>query len=704
MTRPATAASGLEQLEGSFAGVVQATGASVGLFYLVLPGGRVQQLAMVSGASRRIVAPWTRVALGTSTPVTDAIREHRLVWLSSQEDMARHYPNVGLVVPYDFMLAAAPITQDTTDWGGIALLWPLWHPPQLSRRERDAISAFCSHTGLLLQQASDRGEPILPRSEPQVLTPARRFTRSEAEALAAAEFSERLPIGCCALDMDGRVTYANAAAADLLGAGAADLMGSRLWEVLPWLDHPVYEDRYRAAVLGREPTSFTALRPPDRWLRFQLYPDACGISVHITHSQLEAAATGDSGRQASAESATVAEQYQLMHLAATLTQAVGTQDVVDLVADQLVPAFGPEGLVLMMMEEGRLRVIGHRGYSAGFVNRYDGAPWTALTPPGKALVSGIPSFFASFADFQRAYPEAVRYRSRDAWAFLPLITSGHPVGTLVLSYDRPKAFPPAERAVLTALAGLIAQALDRARLYDTQQQLAHSLQTGLLPRSLPDVLGLEVAARYRQAGRGMEIGGDFYDLIRCETAGAAAAVIGDVQGHSISAAALMGQVRAAVHSHATAGPRPHEVLTCTNRLLIDLDPGLFTSCLYTHLDLARHRAHLSTAGHLPPLVRHPDGRTDVLRLPPGLLLGIQEQTVYTTAEIPLPPGTTLVLYTDGLVESPGADIDEAIGELARRVGRAPDEPVDTLADDLVQHAVRTTPGTDDMALLLLRAA
>ncbi|MFE0631138.1 SpoIIE family protein phosphatase [Streptomyces sp. NPDC058864] len=702
MTRPITAASGLEQLESSFAGVVQATGASVGLLYLILPGGRVQQLALISGASRRLAAPWTRVALDASTPVTDAIRERHMVWLGSQQDMACQYPNVGLVVPYDFMLAAAPITHGTTAWGGIALLWPQWHRPQLSRREEDAISAFCSHTGLLLKQAADRGEPVLPRSEPQLLSPLRRFDRGEAAALAAAEFAERLPIGCCALDLDGRVTYVNAAAADLLGSGVADLEGSRLWEALSWLDHPVYEDRYRAAVIGRRPTSFTALRPPDHWLSFQLYPDACGISVHITSAQVEPA-TDRCDREPRAEEARAAEQYQLMHLAATLTQAAGTQDVVDLVTDQLVPAFGPQGLALMTTEEGRLRIIGHRGYSTDFLNRYDGAPLTAVTPPGQALISGVPSFFASFADFQRAYPEAVRYRSRDAWAFLPLITSGHPVGALVLSYDHPRPFPSTERAVLTALAGLIAQALDRARLYDTQHELAHSLQTGLLPRSLPRVPGLEVAARYRQAGRGMEVGGDFYDLIHCDTASCAAAVIGDVQGHSVRAAALMGQVRAAVHSHATAGPRPHEVLACANRLLIDLDPGLFTSCLYAHLDLPRHRAHLATAGHPPPLIRHPDGRTDVLRLPPGLLLGIQPHTDYATVEIPLPSGTMLGLYTDGLVESPGTDIDETITEFARQLAQAPEQSVDALADTLIHHAGRTTPGTDDMALLLIRA-
>ncbi|MGW3248417.1 SpoIIE family protein phosphatase [Streptomyces sp. NPDC001070] len=692
-------------MRDSFSRVAQDTGASVALLYLILPGGQVHQLAMIIGVSRQMAAPWTRVALDASTPVTDAIRERHLVWLNSPQEIARTYPTVGLVVPYDFMLAAAPITCGANAWGGIALFWPLRHPPQLSPRERDTINTYCHQAGFLLQQAAGRGTPLLPGREPQVLTPTRRRLPGPAEALAAVEFTERLPFGCCALDLDGRVTFVNAAAADLLGTGVDGLLGTEPWDSLPWLRHPAFNDKFRAAVIGHQPTSFTTLRPQGEWLSFQLYPDSCGVSVHIYPSSATSGTTVTQDRQSAPEQSApeqTAAYYQLMHLAAALSQAVGVQDVVDLVGDQLVPSFGPQGLALMLIDEGRLRIVGYRGYSADFMTRFDGALVSALTPPAQALASGTPGFFTSFADFQRAYPEAVRYGSRDAWAFLPLITTGRPVGTLVLSYDRPRPFPPAERAALTAIAGLVAQALDRARLFDTKQRIAHSLQTCLLPRTLPRIPGLEAAARYQQAGRGMEVGGDFYDLIHCNTAGAAA-VIGDVQGHGVNAAALMGQIRAAIHSHATAGPHPGEVLTCTNRLLADLDMGLFASCLYARLDLDHHRAQLANAGHLPPLIRYPDGRTDIVRLPPGLLMGVEPHTDYATTDVPLPPGSVLALYTDGLVEAPGTDIDDAITDLARHLARADDQSAEDLADTLMHHAASTTPGTDDMALLLVRS-
>ncbi|MQS05553.1 PP2C family protein-serine/threonine phosphatase, partial [Streptomyces alkaliterrae] len=167
-------------------------------------------------------------------------------------------------------------------------------------------------------------------------------------------------------------------------------------------------------------------------------------------------------------------------------------------------------------------------------------------------------------------------------------------------------FPPAERAILTSLAGLIAQALDRARLYDAKHTLAHTLQTGLLPHALPHIAHLRTAARYRPAGHGMDIGGDFYDLIH-RTPTTAVTAIGDVQGHNTTAAALMGQVRTAVHAHATVGATPGDILARTNRLLVDLNPGLFVSCLIAHLDLGHRRAQLATAGHPPALIRHPDG-------------------------------------------------------------------------------------------------
>ncbi|MFW6691562.1 SpoIIE family protein phosphatase [Streptomyces sp. MAR4 CNX-425] len=697
---------GLGWLEAAFGRLMRSTGASIGLLYVLPQNERVLQLALVSGASRKLAAPWTRIPLDAPIPVAHAVRERRLVWLVGQEEMARRFPRVGYILPYDFALAARPIAGDATTgvWGGLVMLWPIWHPARLSPSEHAALGTFSRRCALWLKHAAERGEPLLPAEEPRVLEPVRPRTPQRAEAQAVVEFVERLPLGCCALDLEGRITFCNTAGSELLGVEIGDLLGARPWETAGWLRDPVCEERYRAAVISRRPTSFTVVRPPDRRLYFELYPDASGLSVHITPVPTGPTTAATPGRPRSADPDPVGASalYHLMDVAAALTEAVGLREVADLVTDLVVPAFGPQAMLLMAAEEGRLRTIGHRGHTAGFLADAGTRELTADDPAAHALATGQPHFFSTVAELRRSYPAVACQEDMAAAAFLPMIASGRMVGTLALSYRRKRAFPPAERAVLTSLAGLIGQALDRARLYDTKLELARSLQASLLPRSLPPIAGLEVAARYLPAGRGMDIGGDFYDLIRYDGTSAAAA-IGDVQGHNVGAAALMGQVRTAVHAHATAGTPPGDVLARTNRLLTDLDTDLFTSCLYAHLDLRRHCAHLATAGHPPPLLRHPDGRTEALPLPPGLLLGIDPDARYPTTEVPLPPGTVLALYTDGLVETPGEDIGGTTAKVAEKVARAGEGPMDDLADELMGRAERMSTRHDDIALMLIRA-
>lgn len=678
------------------AAVVRESGAYGGLLYVLPPGEDALWLVMVAGAPHELATPWRRVALTDPMPVADAVRERRLVWIGGQEEMARRYSRPALVLPYDFALSAAPVTSDDEVQGGLVLLWPGGHPPRLSRVEREAIESGCHRLGSLLQQSADRGDPLLPAGRPRTLSLPTEHTVPPGEAAAVAAFLDRLPGGSCALDMNGRITFVTPAAADLLGRDPDDLVGALPWEALPWMDVPQVEDRYRAALVSRRPQTFTVLRPPDVGLSFELYPDPSGISVRITGTDpSEGAPAPPSVPAAGPSRATLL--YHLMHLAATLTEAVGVQDVVDQAADQLLPALGAQGMVLMTSEDGRLKIVGYRGYRAEVMDRFDAVPLSLDIPGTRVLTSGVPDFFASFADLHRAYPATVHEDGMAAWAFLPMIASGRPIGSILLAYRRPRVFPPGERAVLISLAGLVGQALDRARLYDTKDNLAHRLQSALLPHTLPHVPGLKVAARYLPAARGLGIGGDFYDLIRLDehTAGAA---IGDVQGHNVDAAALMGQVRTAVHAHATVGSAPDQVLAGTNRLLIDLEPGLFTSCLYVHLDLAARRACVATAGHPPPLLRHADGRTEVVPVPPGLLLGIEPDSRYPALEVPLPPGCVLALYTDGLVEAPGVDLDDATAALAGLLEHADPTDLDAVADTLIHHA--PTPG-DDIALLLI---
>jgi serine phosphatase RsbU (regulator of sigma subunit) len=224
-----------------------------------------------------------------------------------------------------------------------------------------------------------------------------------------------------------------------------------------------------------------------------------------------------------------------------------------------------------------------------------------------------------------------------------------------------------------------------------------------LPRHLPQVPDLEVAARYRPATHVLEVGGDFYDLIDFDAHGAAA-MIGDVQGHSVQAAALMGQVRIAMHSYARTGAPPEEILARTNQLLLELNSELFCSCLYAHIDVPRQRVRLASAGHLPAIVRHRARHAQVLDLPSGLLLGVDEEASFQTVELPLPPGALLALYTDGLVERPGTDLRQSIDVLASQLAEAEDEPLDTLADRIIKRAQETTIPrySDDIALLLIR--
>ncbi|MDN0197632.1 SpoIIE family protein phosphatase [Streptomyces sp. S.PNR 29] len=701
MTGTGDPATDAAELDAAFAETVRRTGASVGALYLLAPDGQLLCLDVLCGAPAEFAAPWARVPITAPAPVADAVREDRMVWVGSQEEMAHSYPRTAMVLPYPLVLAAAPVT-GVRRWGTLLLMWPATRPPYITGREQGHIASSCRRLARLLEEAVEQGRPPVHGERPRVV-PVGTGRRSVSPAMAAADFAERLPGGSCALDLEGRITYVSSGACELLGRDADQLLGTQPWQSLRWLDDPMYEDRYRAAVISREPVSFTACRPPEQWLDIHLYPDASGISVRIVPSGAQpppAPAPRRSTRTATP--ARAGQLYQLTHLAAALTEVVGVQDVVDLAADQIMPAFGAQGLVLSVADAGRLLIAGHRGYASDTIAGLDGLPLdTVFTPAGRALDSGIPGFFADPQEMRRSYPGAHQAGGKQAWAFLPLIISGRPVGCCVLSYDSPHAFPAEERAVLTSLAGLIAQALDRARLYDTKQDLAHGLQQALLPRTLPEVTGLRVAARYLPATRGMDIGGDFYDLIRLGDT-VAAAVIGDVQGHNVAAAALMGQVRTGVHAHATLGTTPGQVLSRTNRLLTDFGPDLFTSCLYAHLDFARRRVSLASAGHPPPLLRLPDGDTRPVVVPPGPLLGIDPGAVFPVTEMPLTPGLMLAFYTDGLIETPGVDLDDSIAQLAHHLAQADDRDLDLLIDDLLRKTSATGQRIDDIALLVLQ--
>lgn len=683
----------------ALAGMMDEVGAVAGAVYLFAPGGSALEMAVMAGLPRAFAAPWERVGINAPIPVADAARERRLVWVGGEEEMATRYARIAVVLPYPFALAALPVATADAVYGAVFVTWPGSHSPELSEWEREHLTAACRRLALRLERVSERGLPL--HTEPDVLGDYSSLTGGADEA-EAVQMVSRIPQGLCSLDVKGRITFVNTAAAGLLGLPRRQLVGRPLWGALPWLNDPVYEDRYRAALISQQASSFVALRPPRDWLSFRLHPSASGITVCIHPARTD---RGSQERTGAPTPTRLVEISHVLNLASGLTEAIGVDDVFEMVGAEFMPAVGCQALVILAPEAGRLNVLGHRGYDdPDIVERFHGMPLDAHSPGTQVLLTGVPSFFESRREMEQVYP--VRQTTRDgmaAWAFLPLIASGRPVGTCVISYAEPHRFSADDRAVLTSLVSLIAQALERARLYDTKQQLAHGLQAALMPHSLPQFPGLERAARYLPATRGMEIGGDFYDLVRAEgRRPGPAAVVGDVQGHNVAAAGLMGQVRTAVRAFTAVGQSPGDIMAGTNRLLIDLDAELFVSCVYVRLDLERHCALLARAGHPHPLLRAPDGSVRVLDVPGGALLGVDETSEYPAVELALPPGSVLVLYTDGLIEVPGTDMDAALADLGAHLAQVGDGPLEDVADSLIQHTEQTHERADDVALMLLR--
>ncbi|GAA3030421.1 hypothetical protein GCM10020229_47300 [Kitasatospora albolonga] len=666
---------------------VRATSAYGSVLYLPSADRRGLVLSAVAGVPVELLSGFRHLSVAAPLPASEAFRTGRTVMLTDPEETMRRYPRVALGLPHLQAFACTPVSADGHPLGVLAVVWPAGYtPPPGARRQLRAAANRLA--------AAIAADPPGPPETPLTVT-------AEGAPHPAAAAVERLRDGVVGLDPDARVSYLNRGAELLLDTGREELIGRQPWSVLTWLAEPAYEDRYRAAMLAQQPTAFLALRPPGHWLAFSLYPDPSGLTVRITPAgppgSPASATTAPPAAAPAPTPASLGATYHLLQLASALTEAVTVKEVCDCVIDQILPGFGGQELALYLARGGRMHLIAQSGYPDGFLDPFEGIPVRARVPGAEVFSSGAPVFFESAHELQAAYP-GLTQDEMGAWAFLPLVASGLPVGSCILGFERPKVFGSEERAVLTALGGLIAQALDRARLYDAEFALARGLQQALLPHRLPRVAGLAVAARYLPGTRGMEIGGDWYDAIA--GGGCVTLVIGDVEGHSVGAAATMGQLRSAVRAFVGTDASPGEVLTRTNRLLLDLDPGLLASCLLLRLDPATGRARAVRAGHVPPLLRHPDGRTELLELPGGPLLGVDPGAEYPCTELELAPGAVLALFTDGLVERPGAPIDQGLDRLRSALAHRPAADLDRLADQLLREARHSAHRADDVALLL----
>lgn len=282
---------------------------------------------------------------------------------------------------------------------------------------------------------------------------------------------------------------------------------------------------------------------------------------------------------------------------------------------------------------------------------------------------------------------------------VPLVARGTVLGAVVVTRTRDREpFDDQDALLIDELVARAALNIDNARMYGRERDAALTLQRSLMNPSLPTVSGLELTGRYLPAGD-HEVGGDWFDAVAL-SGDRIALVIGDVMGHGIHAAAVMGQLRTAVRTLARRDTPPDQVLRFLDAAVADLGDNEMATCLYAVHDPLTGRCLISRAGHPPPVVADERGAVAFLDGPAGPPLGVGGQDC-EIQQVFLPPHSLLAAYTDGLIETRGTDLDEGMRRLAQAL-RHPGHPLEQVCDELLAQ-VMPEVADDDVAVLLARA-
>ncbi|MEU5978221.1 SpoIIE family protein phosphatase [Streptomyces sp. NPDC047315] len=416
----------------------------------------------------------------------------------------------------------------------------------------------------------------------------------------------------------------------------------------------------------------------------------------------------------------------LLDAGRALAEARSTAEVLRVAASLSMPGFSPDGLAVFGAAGDRLTIIGHHGHQSAGGDPFSDMRSDTDHPAAEVVRSGRAVYLPSPDEYARRYPTSwplAQPLGRQSWAYLPLIVAGRTMGAWLAAFRHQVVFTPDERSVLTTVARMLAQALARAGVAESERELSLGLQRSMMPVIGPAIPGMAVAGRYVPTGGGLQVGGDWYDMIPLPS-GRIALVIGDVQGHDVRAAGLMGQLRIALRAYASEGHRPDAVLSRASRFLhgvtdaydsadvSGLSGPRFATCLYLEVDPATGHIEMARAGHPEPAVRMADGTVIVWPTEGGLPLGIDPDSDYPTTRLRLQPGETMMICTDGLLETGGHDLDTGWVRLREVMERHPDTAsLEELADALVQAVhgpvSHHTTGPladrreDDVALVLL---
>jgi PAS domain S-box-containing protein len=473
----------------------------------------------------------------------------------------------------------------------------------------------------------------------------------------------------------------------------------------------IFDDRFRMRTRGGAYRHYDVRAVPiERDAKIAEWVGAC---TDVT-SQREAEEMR--GRLTEQLSAAALRTARLQQATSMLAEALTVEQVVEVITEVGRTAIGAlrSAVALLDSESLRLRVVNTDGLAPVGPDAV-GQRLTLDTPSvmtraiatrRPVLVPDVDELRKQFEGDEDGYADGVR-RFEDtgderSWVGLPLLAAGAPLGALRFSFNRPRRITEEERVFLEALAGQCALAVERAAMYEREHATAETLQRSLLPDKLPLVPGLDLDARYLPVTRNMEIGGDWYDVFRLPDR-RLAVTVGDVMGKGLQAAAGMGRVRNALRALALTDPRPAAVLAGLDRLFAatELEEQV-TTVSYLVIDPETGEGQAGNAGHLPTLL-----------LTPGALPVLDETEAGTPLGWPsprrqhafrLPPGSSAVFYSDGLVENRVRGLDSGLDELVRVAASASDDLLTDpgrLLQYLLDHMLAGHEQDDDVTVLVM---